>query len=72
MRGTESEQHKLQSLTQFCSRQQAGFLKGPGARGAGPPPPTLQTCCTAWLTDHATTNRSCDEELSITPCLTEP
>lgn len=66
--GIEREQYKLYSLTHFCSRQhKAGFLKGPGAQEA-----TLQTCCSAWLTDQASLQRSCDGVVTINPCFTVP
>lgn len=48
-----------------CTR--LGFLKGPGAQAA-----TLQTCCSAWLPDQASAHRSCDNMVTINPCLTVP
>lgn len=65
--GFEREQHKPESLTQSCSRKQL-FLKGQQHRGSG----TLQTTCTTCSADHATTNRSHDQEVTINPCLAEP
>lgn len=63
----EREQDQLESLTQCCSRKQL-FLKGQEHRGRG----RLQTCCSTCSADHATANRSHDQEVTVNPCLAEP